>query len=269
MSNQKIQPIRWHFLTLLSFLGLCGTVVGQTAAAPPDVQPISMKELSQAASNPLAWQAIAGKTVGVYGGEFFEISQITMNGPRGYLISIRSNKYAVDITSCSIADDSMTFAATLTPGDPVILIGKLAGSPHDMRAGFDGTCHVFPGKVPGGNGAASSSSSSAPVVTETIYQFQAEASANSVRFQQKYIGKTVRLTGLRVGRMAPDSIVLYVMTHPHNIPLDAMNCLVTPAVKAKIANLNKDQVLTVTGVYKDLDDMRTGNLAPILENCTF
>jgi hypothetical protein len=63
--------------------------------------------------------------------------------------------------------------------------------------------------------------------------------------------------------------VLYVIARPNNIPLDAMNCLVTPAVKAKIVNLNKDQVLTVTGVYKDLDDMRTGNLAPILENCTF
>jgi hypothetical protein len=162
----------------------------------------------------------------------------------------------------------MTFAATLKPGDPVILIGKLAGSPHDMRAGFDGTCHVFPGKVPGGSGAAASSSS-APVVTETIYQFQAEGAANSVRFHQKYIGKTVRLTGLRVGRIAPESIVLYVIARPNNIPLDAMNCLVTPAVKAKIVNLNKDQVLTVTGVYKDLDDMRTGNLAPILENCTF
>lgn len=89
-------------------------------------------------------------------------------------------------------------------------------------------------------------------------------------FETKYLDKVVRLTGGHVGRIGTDMFVVYQLAGPHkNFPLDVVNCLLQPAAKDGVASLNKDQKITVTGTLEKGDQMRTADLAPILDNCTY
>ncbi|WP_353068923.1 hypothetical protein RBB75_18300 [Tunturibacter empetritectus] len=270
MPITSVQRSLWIATVLLSFFFTCSPefVGAQSSANQQDVQPIGMKALFDAAANPLGWRQLAGKTVGLYGGQFFNIAEVG-NARGKYLISLRSSQYSTDVVSCLISDDTMSTAATFKPNDPVVMIGRLAGSPHDRTPAFDGSCYVASGKKPQGASTADVSGPLAPEVTTTLDKFSDEASANSVAFGQKYTGKVVQLSGGYVGRIDPNYFVVYYLAGPRKFPLDGINCMVQPSEKAKIGSLKKDQTITITGMVKDRNENRTANLAPILDNCTF
>jgi hypothetical protein len=225
---------------------------------------MSLGDVLGAASNPLAWHNVAGKTVSVSDGIFFHLTKVVGNT---YLIAIHANQFASTVLSCTVAPDSMSTVATLKMNDPVTLIGKLAASPGGIagiEAQFDGPCLVTaPAARPVATGPLT------PEVSTTLEKFLADSGNNAVAFQQKYMGKVVQLSGGQVGRMGPDYLIIANPTGPYHIPLNVLNCWVQPSGRAGIASLNAKQKVTVTGFLKGQDSMKTGNLAPILEDCTF
>jgi hypothetical protein len=256
-------------LSLLKIVGLFAmlavTVLPMTAAAGPnDPQQYTIKQLFDIAANPLGWRSLAGKTVAMTGGLFFNMAPLS-NGV--YLMSVRASIYTPIVASCGVSKDSEARAATLKLNDPVILIGKLAGAPQGNAPAFDGTCEVYSGIAP----VATAPLSHGPVrpdITVSIDKLEEDSSNNEAAFNSKYIGKVVRLTGVKVSHVGTDMVTVYHRSGPNKFPVDVVNCFPSDAGKAGLATLNKDQNIIVTGVLKPGDFTRAPGTARIMDDCS-
>jgi hypothetical protein len=103
----------------------------------------------------------------------------------------------------------------------------------------------------------------------SVDKLEQDEANNGAAFTSKYMGKVVRLTGVKVSRVGTDLVTVYHLSGPNKFPMDVVNCFPTDAAKAGLATLNKDQNITVTGVLKPGDFTRAPGTARIMDNCTF
>jgi hypothetical protein len=245
---------------------LSGGVAISQDASSPNLKVMGFYELYNAARNPLAWQTLAGQNVAVTGGRFFGIVQQRFNGQTMTLLQL-SGKTDFDLIDCFLANESMSTAATFKKGDPVTLGGKLAGAPDGYHPKFDGSCiAAVPNKQ---QDSAAGAGAAKPDVIVSVDKLEADADSNGAAFEQKYIGKIVRLTGVKVSRVGTDVVTVYHLSGPNHFPTDVVNCFPSASGKAALASLNKDQKITVTGVLKPGDFMRAPGTARIMDNCSF
>ena len=153
-------------------------------------------------------------------------------------------------------------------GDPVTIGGKLAGTPDGYHPKFDGPCIAVAPFIKQQD-AASDAGPAKPDVIVFVDKLKADAGGNGAAFEQKYIGKIVRLTGVKVFRVGTDVVTVYPLSGPNHFPTDVVNCFPTASGKAALASLNKDQTITVTGALKHGDFMRAPGNARIMDNCSF